>query len=66
MRRLFSKLQREYIKILSGNQCQICGKSLYKDYHADHIIPFSKKGKTTLLNGQGLCSKCNIKKSNKL
>ncbi len=66
MRRLFSKKQREYIKILAGNKCKFCGKSLYKDFHADHKIPYSKKGKTVLQNSQALCSRCNIKKSNKI
>ena len=45
MRKVISKKQREYIKILAGNKCKFCGKSLYKDFHANHKIPYSKKGK---------------------
>ena len=32
---------------------------------ADHIIPWSDNGKTTLDNGQMLCRSCNREKSNK-
>lgn len=46
--------------------CAICGKPFdIKEMHADHIKPWSKGGKTTLENGQMLCTTCNLKKSNK-
>lgn len=35
-------------------------------FHIDHIIPWSLGGKTELHNLQLLCSKCNLKKNNKL
>lgn len=35
-------------------------------FHIDHIIPWSLGGKTELDNLQLLCSKCNLKKNNKL
>lgn len=35
-----------------------------KDMQADHIIPWSKGGKTTAENCQMLCSNCNRRKSN--
>ena len=38
-----------------------CG---WDDFHADHIEPYSKGGRTTVANGQLLCRKCNLKKSN--
>lgn len=48
-------------------RCVFCGKSPATDLgtilHIDHIIPFSKGGKTNLNNLQTLCSDCNIGKS---
>ena len=35
-----------------------------REYHADHIIPYSSGGETKTSNGQALCYACNIRKSN--
>lgn len=47
--------------------CRYCGASPKKDtnvtLHIDHIVPWSKGGKTVLDNLQTLCSKCNLGKS---
>jgi len=49
-------------------RCVFCGKSPATDIgvklHIDHIIPFSKGGKTTLDNLQTLCYECNLGKGN--
>ena len=46
--------------------CAICGKPFeMKEMHGDHIIPWSKGGKTDLSNGQMLCTTCNLAKSDK-
>lgn len=37
-------------------------KLTWDDWHADHIIPWSKGGKTTVANGQVSCSACNLSK----
>ena len=48
-------------------KCVVCGKSPATDFgtkfHIDHIIPFSKGGKSTLENLQTLCEECNLGKS---
>jgi len=50
-------------------RCVFCGKSPATDrdtiLHIDHIVPFSKGGKSTLDNLQTLCEKCNLGKSDK-
>lgn len=47
-------------------QCALCGKAFeLKDMDADHIVPWSKGGKTTPDNCQMLCRECNIRKSNR-
>lgn len=62
MRRLFSRLQRKILLFVAGGRCEICGKKLGKDFHADHVVPFSMAGQTLVDNGQALCVKCNLKK----
>jgi hypothetical protein len=43
--------------------CQKCGKQIrWDEFHADHMLPFSKGGKTVVANGQLLCVACNIAK----
>ena len=48
-------------------KCQLCGASPATNpsviLHIDHIIPFSKGGKTKIDNLQTLCSSCNLGKS---
>lgn len=64
--RAFSGAQRKALYNSSEGRCQSCGKSLPENWHADHIIPFSKGGETHLANGQALCPSCNISKSNSM
>lgn len=61
-KRLFTPRQKKILKMVSGNYCQKCRKKLDRNFHADHIVPFSKGGKTILKNAQALCSSCNLKK----
>ena len=63
--RLFSKRQKKILKFLSANICNLCGKKLDENFHADHIYPHSNGGPTTLINGQALCQKCNLSKGSK-
>ena len=48
-----------------GHKCAYCGNEIpdLKSAHADHIVPWSKGGKTEYGNLQILCVKCNCKKS---
>ena len=51
-----------------GGKCPKCppetDKHVLEDMQADHIMPWSKGGRTTADNCQLLCSPCNRKKSN--
>jgi hypothetical protein len=38
----------------------------WENFHADHIVPWSAGGKTTVGNGQLLCTSCNQKKGAKM
>ena len=48
-----------------NHKCAYCGGEIpdMKSAHADHIVPWSKGGKTEYGNLQILCVKCNCKKS---
>ncbi len=55
---------RQNVFMRDNYTCQICGATV-KDgvtLHADHIIPESKGGKTTIDNLQCLCQRCNQEK----
>jgi len=63
MGRLFNARQRMIIALRAGGNCEKCGVKLTKsNYHADHIIPWSRGGKTLTNNGAALCATCNMKK----
>jgi len=64
-RRRFSQLERDALFEEADGKCEICGIELDDDWEADHIKPYSKNGKTHLINGQALCQTCNRKKGNK-
>jgi 5-methylcytosine-specific restriction endonuclease McrA len=50
---------------IGGGRCQSCGVPLSADFHADHIVPFSRGGQTVVNNGQALCPPCNLRKGNR-
>ena len=56
--------RRAYSK--QNGVCPICGKTYrIEEMEADHIIPWSKGGHTTIENCQMLCISCNREKGNK-
>ncbi|MEP3350129.1 MAG: DUF262 domain-containing protein [Marinomonas sp.] len=67
--RQFSMEQRLAIFRKHDGICQLgvhCNqeKLTWDNWHADHIIPHSKGGKTIVSNGQVACAKCNLSKGN--
>lgn len=71
--RLFTNTQRYQLWSRQDGVCAICGKECPEEeiqnhdlWAADHVIPHSKGGKTTLDNGQLTCKKCNLKKGAKI
>ena len=60
-----AKLRYEVLK-RDNSTCVICGAKPPKVVlHIDHIVPYSKGGKTELSNLRTLCSKCNLGKGNR-
>ena len=61
--RVFTSHQRIRIWHQANEKCQKCKKKIDIDeMEADHIIPHSKGGKTTIHNGQALCKQCHAEK----
>ena len=61
--RSFSSEQRKKIFEKSSGSCVLCDIDLSEtNFHADHILPHSQGGQTTVENGQALCTKCNTQK----
>ena len=64
-KRNFDEAQRQVIYRRDNGTCKICGRKCeWNDWEADHIVPWSKGGKSTPDNCQMLCTKCNLAKSN--
>lgn len=49
----------------SKGQCSHCNSDLDDGWHADHIEPFSKTGRTNVFEMQALCPACNLRKGAK-
>ena len=67
--RSFTQAQRLAIFRRDDGRCQLrikcSGEKLgWGDWHADHILPHSQGGKTTVSNGQVACVACNTAKGN--
>lgn len=59
----FTRDQRIVIWRRDGQVCQNCQTPITLDtMHADHILPHSHGGQTTICNGQALCVPCNLTK----
>lgn len=62
MTRRFSRRQRRILAWRAGGRCAGCGAPLDAGFHADHVRPFSRGGRTVTDNGQALCAACNLRK----
>lgn len=64
--RTFSKSQKRTAYEKQNGVCKICENHFeIEEMESDHIIPWSKGGKTIEANLQLLCKECNREKSNK-
>lgn len=55
-------LSRQNVFKRDGHTCQYCGTQ--KDLTLDHVVPRSKKGKSTWTNLVTACKRCNARKGN--
>ena len=62
--RTFDEATKRTVYERQGGVCLKCGRHFdIDDMDADHILPWSKGGRTTIDNCQMLCKSCNRKKS---
>jgi hypothetical protein len=67
-KRSFDSNERAAIYYRDGGVCQESGCGIevaFKDFHADHVLAWSKGGVTTLANAQLLCAIHNLSKGNR-
>lgn len=61
------RLSRRNIFLRDRNQCQYCGaRPPREEMTIDHVVPRSRGGKTVWENVVLACSKCNVRKGNRL
>ncbi len=68
-KRIFDSSDKIQIYANSKGKCQnkSCNKSIDETaWHADHIVPWIKGGKTIIANAQALCIKCNLSKKDSM
>lgn len=65
-RTIRSKLKRYLIAQAQEFKCAICGCDISDGCELDHIVPYSKGGKTNSGNSQATCRLCNLKKGNRM
>lgn len=65
-RLLRSKRLRAVLWYAADGKCQCCGINLPPNWHADHIIPYSKTQTTNVHDMQALCPQCNLRKGSKM
>ncbi|MCD3254360.1 HNH endonuclease [Clostridium botulinum] len=67
-RRSYNKIEKltiQIVKLQNPHRCAYCGRELKRDeITVDHVIPYSKGGKTDFTNLVIACKHCNQKKSN--
>lgn len=61
-RRRFNRREKSALYQMADGRCDLCGAPLGPGWHADHVTPHSRTGKTALINGQALCADCNQEK----
>lgn len=66
-RRMFTRPQARRIYLRDSGICFHCGAEVApQDCDIDHIVPWSKGGRTTDSNGVVSCPRCNRSRGNKL
>lgn len=69
--RVFTAAQKRYLMAQAGGRCEHRPLLWFRCFRntrlqADHIMPWSRGGRTTLENGQMLCASHNRRKTNRI
>lgn len=63
---LRSKRLRWALYEAAEGRCQMCGRDLPPDWHADHVTPWKVSRSTNVFDMQALCPACNLKKGSRM
>lgn len=68
--RRYTTTQRARLAALASGRCEHKNPLWFRCHrpgeHADHVMPWSRGGRTTIENGQWLCATHNLRKSNRI
>src|SRR5215218_6792313 len=53
---------RSALYLASDGCCAECGAPLDPGWHADHVVPWSRTGRTNVHEMRALCPACNLRK----
>lgn len=56
---------RNALYLAADGRCAHCHDPLLPGWHADHIAPWSRTGRTNVHEMQALCGPCNVRKGAK-
>lgn len=62
-RRIYGRAARRAVAAREGGACFYCGAEVPAgEGHVDHVIPWARGGRTSILNAAWACSACNTAK----
>lgn len=61
-----SRSARTHLFLSTDGSCAECGCELEVSWHTDHVMPWSRGGKTVRANLRPTCPKCNLRKGNQM
>lgn len=62
---LRSKGLRNALYRAAGGRCAECGAPLPADWHADHVVPWCRTGRTNVHEMRATCPTCNLRKGSR-
>ena len=65
-KRGYDGMDKRALYVKTDGKCAYCSEPLKRGFHGDHVLPWSKGGRTTIANGFASCAPCNLSKGAKV